>query len=89
MPTTRPYTGFEIWTYDSNSFGIDNEKNIEIAMSIPATLPTSQVKVYIDAPNTVDAITTYLFTLFINNPVPKDGAIRVKIPSTVGATYLT
>ena len=41
MPTTRPYTGFEIWTYDANSFGIDNEKAIEIAMSTPATLPSS------------------------------------------------
>lgn len=30
-----------------------------------------------------------MFTLFINNPIPKGGNIRVLIPSEVGATYLT
>ena len=80
MPTTRPYSDFEVWTYDSNSFGIDNMKNIEISMSEPGILDTSLVSVIIDSPSTIDAVTSYLFTLFIKNPVPMGGKIRVRIP---------
>jgi len=65
MPTTRPYVGFEIWSYDSNSYGIDNAKDIEVGMSIPATLPATMASVIIEAPTTVDALTTYLFQIFV------------------------
>ncbi len=43
MPTTRPYSTFEVWTYDANQFGIDNMKNMEISMSQPGVLPSSLV----------------------------------------------
>ena len=42
-----------------------------------------------DAPTTVDAQTTYLFTIFVNNPIPRGGAIRVIIPPEVGVASLT
>jgi len=45
MPTTRPYDGFEIWTYDASSFGIDNKVGITVAMYTPARLDTSLVSV--------------------------------------------
>jgi hypothetical protein len=61
MPTTRPYSNFEIWTYDTNGYGIDNLKSIEVGMLSPATLPTKMASVIIEAPTTVDALTTYLF----------------------------
>ena len=89
MPTTRPYSNFDIVTYDSNNFGIDTSINQQIQMTMEATLPSSQVKVIINAPTTVDSLTTYLFQLFINNPIPMGGSIRVRIPPTVGAGSLT
>ncbi len=61
MPTTRPYSKFEIWTYDANGYGIDNLKSIEVGMLTPATLPNTMASVIIEAPTTVDALTTYLF----------------------------
>jgi hypothetical protein len=61
MPTTRPYSNFEIWTYDANGYGIDNLKAIEVGMLTPATLPAKMASVIIEAPTTVDALTTYLF----------------------------
>jgi len=80
LPTTRPYSDFEVWTYDGNSFGIDTMRQIEISMSEPGILDRSLVDVIVDAPATVDAVTSYLFTLFIKNPVPMGGKIRVRIP---------
>jgi hypothetical protein len=59
-------------------------KNMEISMSQPGILPSNLVSVIIDAPSTVDAVTSYLFTLFIQNPLPMGGKIRVRIPSSVG-----
>jgi len=53
-------------------------------MSLPGILPSSLVSVIIDAPSTVDAVTSYLFTLFIQNPLPMGGKIRVRIPTSVG-----
>lgn len=41
MPTTRPYTDFDISTFDSNSYGIDTKYSIEVTMTTPATLPSS------------------------------------------------
>ena len=61
MPSTRPYTGFQIWSYDANGYGIDNAKDIEIEMTVPAILPASMASVIIQAPTTVDALTSYLF----------------------------
>jgi len=61
MPTTRPYSNFEIWTYDANGYGIDNLKPIEVGMLSPAILPNNMASVIIEAPTTVDALTTYLF----------------------------
>lgn len=58
-------------------------------MSTAATIPSDQVKVIIDSPTTVDAITTYLFTIFISNPVPMGGNIIIRIPSQVGPNSLT
>jgi len=58
-------------------------------MTVPATIDPKFVNVTIDSPTTVDALTTYLFTIFIQNPIPMGGTIRVRIPPTVGATYLT
>ncbi len=49
-------------------------------MSQPGILDKSLVDVIIDAPATVDSVTSYLFTLFIKNPVPMGGKIRVRIP---------
>jgi hypothetical protein len=60
-------------------------KAIEISMSQPGILDSKLVSVIIDAPATVDAVTSYLFTLFIQNPLPKDGKIRVRIPPSVGS----
>ena len=89
MPTTRPYTDWGIFTYDASGYGIDSKSDFQVAMSIPATLPSSQVKVIVDSPTSVDATTTYLFTLFISNPIPVGGNIRVRIPSQVGPNSLT
>ncbi len=89
MPTTRPYSKFEIWTYDANGYGIDNLKSIEVGMLTPATLPNTMASVIIEAPTTVDALTTYLFQIFVQNPIPTGGTIRIRIPSTIGAAYLT
>lgn len=86
MPTTRPYSNFEIWTYDANGYGIDNLKAIEVGMTTPATLPATMASVIIEAPTTVDALTTYLFQIFVQNPIPMGGTIRIRIPPTIGAT---
>jgi len=44
-------------------------------MLTPGTLSSSQVQVIINQPATVDAITSYLFTLSVNNPIPVGGKI--------------
>jgi hypothetical protein len=41
MPTTRPYTDWQIFTYDANGNGIDSKKDFEVTLTTPATLPSS------------------------------------------------
>jgi hypothetical protein len=53
-------------------------------MGSPGILDTTLVSVIIDAPATVDAVTSYLFTLFVKNPVPIGGKIRIRIPPSIG-----
>lgn len=89
MPTTRPYNTFGIATFDSNSYGIDTMTSLGVAMTTPATLTNPQVTLTVDSPQTVEAKTTYLFGIFINNPLPKGGIIRILVPPEVGVTYLT
>lgn len=75
MPTTRPYNTFAVLTLDASSNGIDSQNGIPLSMLMPGTLPSSQVTVIINPPTTVDAITSYLFTLFVSNPIPVGGKI--------------
>lgn len=42
MPTTRPYTDWQIFTYDASSYGIDSKsENLEVSMNTAGTLPSS------------------------------------------------
>lgn len=88
MPTTRSYTTFAILTLDASQYGIDAQSGMTMAMLTPGTLASSQVTVIINPPTTVDAITSYLFTLFVSNPIPEGGNIEVIIPPTITASGL-
>ena len=89
MPTTRPYSTFDVFTYDSGPYAVDSWSSLSVTMTTAGTIPITDVKLTVDAPTTVDAQTTYLFQIFVSNPLPIGASIRIRIPPTLGVTTLT
>jgi hypothetical protein len=82
-PSTQPLTTIQVYTSTlTEANKLDQDYSISLTMTTPATLPASNVVITRD--NTeINAVTNYVFSITLNNPLPIGARILITFPSEI------